>query len=283
MVRQTVRMACSAPTSSRKGVGVAAAFPDIRTRRRQGAPPSQRRHTRALFIAIALTIGMTGCGVLGDAIVAEPAEFTTPTTIAGAPDAPVVLQIGDSITQFSQDQLATTFTGRGWSNAVVGHTGTRISENRGRILGAVEQDPDVLVIQLGTNDALSADAPLEVSSPSQRDDRLDESIAQMRGALDDVAGVSCVVWVDLNDWTDTPLLRVRDTAPRLNDELAAAKGSRPWLHIAPYAAFFRPSNPQTTDFLDRNFDPERLHPVSVEARRRYADIVASTVADSCNI
>ena len=231
---------------------------------------------------VGVVAACTACSIF-EGIEAQPAEFRTPTTIAGRPDAPLVLMVGDSITQFSQPELAFTFTTRGWSSAVVGHSGTTTLENRGRILGAVAQRPDVLVVQLGTNDALQAGNPSDGGRPERREARLDAARDQIDAALDDADGIACVLWVDLNDWTDTPLLALAETAPTLNRELESQASERSKFSIIPYAATFRPATPEAADFLQRTFDPEGLHPVNPAARARYATLVADAVADACKI
>lgn len=229
---------------------------------------------------LVLTV-VAGCSWLDEPITPQPEEFLTPTTIAGAPDAPLVILVGDSIAQFSRDQLTTSFTTRGWANAVVGHSGSRTADNRGRILGAIQQRPEVLVIELGTNDALWSDAPSEVRTPTQREERVDAAVDQITDVVADVASVPCVVWVDINDWTDTELLRLATTAPSINQAIAELDAAREWLHVAPYRDTFAPETPEASAFLAQNFDPEGLHPVSVAARERFAALVADTVSASC--
>lgn|GEM_PF-5332789 len=239
------------------------------------------RAVRRAAVATALAaVLVTGCG---GGIAAQPDEFLTPTTIAGAPDAPLVLMVGDSITQFSRAELAATFTGRGWPSATVGHSGTTVAENRGRIKGAVAQSPDVLVVALGTNDALQAASPVDRRSPGDRQDLLEESIDQIDAALDDAESVPCVVWADVNDWTSTPLLRTTGAGETINQALRRQAEGRPKVHVASYADTFRPAAEPAASFLAANFDPEGLHPVSPAARLRFAALVADTVASACKI
>ncbi len=114
-------------------------------------------------------------------------------------------------------------------------------------------DPDIVVVEIGTNDW---------GVPAGYED-------QVRRALDSVAGASCVVWVNAQEFRPG-LVTVNDTIDRVVADLAA---SRPSLSI---------SVARWSDIAD----PPELHGsdgyhLSAQGQRLMTDLIVATVIDTC--
>lgn len=240
---------------------------------------TRRPWRRATVQGLVMTVLLAGCGLIDVPPRPDTAGLTPPTT--AAPPGPLVLMVGDSITQFAREQVAATFTSRGWNNAVVGRAGTTLDENRAKLLGARQLQPQALVVELGTNDL--GRASQQYRDPEDQRSAVDDTLDVLDRTLDELSDLPCVVWVNVSDWTNFLGYDTTAGGPRFNQALADAAASRPWLHVVDYAGLFRPDTPDRTAWLAANFDQQRLHPASAEANRRWITATADTVATACNL
>lgn len=173
-----------------------------------------------------------------------------------------VALLGDSISVSSRKELGTSLEeyslrvaairGEGLAggpiSTVVGGDGMR---SIARLLAS--DDPEILVIALGTNDAWLPELGLDESS-----DALDEILAEFEGA--------CVVTVTISE-TSTAEAYDREKARRLNDLLVAAGD-----HVAPWGE-------RSSEDPDRYLQPDGLHPTP-EGAALHAALVGDAV-DAC--
>ena len=136
-----------------------------------------------------------------------------------------VLFIGDSITAFSENELEFGLRAAGWDATVEGHSGAALIQNRfiidwhQRLEELVPQvDPDVAVVELGTNDAHT--------SASEIARGIDEVMAPL-------ATVPRVVWANVKTGFLT-----EEVARVVNEELRQATVRWPNLEVLDMAAHF---------------------------------------------
>lgn len=219
-------------------------------------------------------IALSACG----APAPDTAGLVPPTT--AVPPGPLAIAIGDSITQFSRERLAFELVAHGWNTAVLGRAGATIDDMRASLLGAATLKPKALIIELGSNDLGYASDP-DRTDPSDWSDAVEDAIGRIGRTLDDVAGVPCVVWVNVTEWTNFFGYDTRRSGPRFNAALAAAAKQDTRLHIVDYAGLFRPDTPERAEALEVNFDAQRLHPTSRSAVDAWVQAVGNTVDESC--
>lgn len=118
----------------------------------------------------------------------------TPTKGAylGPASAPKIALVGDSLL-FAAGWWTTTYLDKAgyqvWLNGDVGKT---VADRAPKLDEMLASKPDVVVIELGTNDV--GQASREVTRARQ-DEALERVLANARAALDRAAAVPCVVWV----------------------------------------------------------------------------------------
>lgn len=231
----------------------------------------------------AMVLILAACGGLlrfGDPE-ADASPFATPTTVA-EPRA-LVHVVGDSITEASRDAIAADLTSRGYNNAVFGLGGSTVAANRGRLLGSIGLQPDVLVVELGHNDmgGIAADDqfPTEVDKAAQ----YSKSVLLMAATLEDAEDIGCVLWLNVSDWTRLPSYDTTEYGARYNEALAAAVEATPNAHLVDYNELFRPSTPERERYLSGNFDAMVLHPASDDAKAKYVELIGSSVDEFCKL
>ncbi len=253
--------------------------------------------TRWLIAGCVLVLGACGGDASHSSITSTTTALTTSTTTSttGSPTttsppvtvttqpAVTVSVVGDSIAMLSHDELIAAFAEHGWIASVVANSSTTVESNRAQIRAAVADHPRVVVIELGTNDAGQIGNAFAHPTAADRRAALARTVANIDGALDDLAAVACLVWVDINDWTLAPFYDVRGTAPTINAALRAEAARRPLLHLAPYRQTFAPADPTAAAWLRANYDEHLLHPATAEARTRIVALIAATVHQSCGV
>jgi len=143
---------------------------------------SRARNVGAAAVAVAIALAVTSCSAGGQTNASSPAAPTASTVVVTATVGPFVprkvIIVGDSISVASEtayrdalplDQLD-----------VVATSGIRLGAQRDAIDLAVATNPDVLVIELGTNDVPVGESDLL--------DQVDEVLAE-------TAALPCVRWV----------------------------------------------------------------------------------------
>lgn len=208
-------------------------------------------------------------------------QATSPTTTVVDP--PLVEVVGDSIAMLTTTELRTNFRHHGWEPSITANSSTTVETNRQRLRDAAAHRPRALVVELGTNDAGQIGNALEHPTAADRTRALARTARNIAGALEDLASLECVVWVDVNDWTNAPFYDVRATAPIINAALLAEDAARPAMHLVAYRAVFEPRDAASSTWLRANFDGPLLHPASPAARQRIADLVTDAVATHCGI
>jgi lysophospholipase L1-like esterase len=192
----------------------------------------------------------------------------------GEPSATKVALVGDSLLFAAGWWTTHDLTERGyqaWTNGVIGHTG---ADRLPKLRQMLASEPDILVIELGTNDA--GRASREVTQARQ-DEALASEMASTRTALDLVRHVPCVVWV-------TPSSHVL-VAPEavggaeMHNRLAAkytaavndeVERNHPNVIVADWSTWSA-SHPEW-------FDADGIHSNAVQAGQRgMADLITSTV------
>lgn len=211
----------------------------------------------------------------------DTSPFTSPTTVPSSRG--VVDMVGDSITELNLDGLRADLTRRGYTNAVAGYGGTTILANRARLLGAIEVHPDVLIVELGTNDIGGLYAADQFPMASDREAGFDKSVSLMKRTLHQTASIECVLWLNISDWTKLPNYDTTDYGPRFNEELANQIARHDNAHLVDYHALFAPSTPERAAYLSANFDNLELHPQSDDARAKYVELVGSAVDGFCGL
>jgi hypothetical protein len=155
--------------------------------------------------------------------------------------------------------------------------------------GAQLRRPDVMVIELGTNDMGGVElneASTGTPDVEARHRAYDAALDQLDAALRDMRDVPCVVWLDVADWTDLDFgpaghYNLQAWAPRYNAALRERQAHHPNLHVVSYAEQIRARG---MAWIDDNFDDGwRIHPESSGARRAVADIMQRGVRDACGV
>ena len=107
----------------------------------------------------------------------------------GSHQGDTVLVIGDSITKQATDHIHTELLGDGWQPVVEGRSGSSIVEWTDEVDGLVAvTDPDVVVVELGTNDR---------EPPAVVAEGVDAVMRPLRT-------VPRVIWLNVQNWNDSP-------------------------------------------------------------------------------
>jgi hypothetical protein len=242
--------------------------------------------TRSRTALIAATLGamvmvLVACGALlrfGDPA-PDPTPFAVPTTVV--PSRGLVHVVGDSITEASRDSIAADLTRRGYDNAVFGLGGSTVMANRGRLLGSIGLKPDVLVVELGHNDAGGLANPEVYPTAADREAQYIKSVLLMSATIEDAAEVPCVLWLNVSDWTRLPTYDTTDYGARFNRDLQLATDSADNAHLVDYASLFRPTSPERDGYLRANFDEMLLHPDTDDAKNKFVDLIGRSVDEVC--
>lgn len=205
--------------------------------------PLVRRSIRGALLALLAVAALAAC---------QPVDaYTISYTGSGSR----VAVVGDSITAHAQPQVVAALDGR--ARAVAGVPSMRMTAAlEDRVRPAVATDPDVLVIELGLNDALdgwgSADLP---------------TLEAMLSLLDDAR---CVVWVTPSalapsyyDHLGPGTMQARAAAFKAS--LAKRLPKHPNQHLADFSAV-QLQHPEW-------FDADHLH-LTAAGHQAYADFVA---------
>lgn len=236
--------------------------------------------------------------LLGALVVASLATVAEPP--AGAATSRRVVVLGDSITHGSTPQIEAVFKVlQGWPNTFVnGVSGHTVTQRQQDIRDYVRFfTPDVLVIQLGTNDMGGVAFGSVPPSSEVMQSRFAQAVSAMRRTLADVAHVRCVVWVNVSDWTrwrvpGYPMhyLDLATWGPRYNAVLRNEDAARANLHVIEYAATIRSRRqyPSETSFLpwlaaNYNDGGPLIHPSTTHGKQDFAAILARGVERSCGI
>lgn len=136
----------------------------------------------ALTLVVALTAAtLTACGLFGDDDEASPPPSTVTLQDARGPeDGLRVAVFGDSITALAADALAEELADTRLSITAV--PGFRFGQFD--LTGLDDQDPEVVVVALGTNNAL-------------RGGWEDDDVRELDGFLDDLGPRPCTLFVDV--------------------------------------------------------------------------------------
>ncbi len=225
------------------------------------------------------------CAVLVAALVASACTPTTPSTpTATTVKRPSVVLVGDSISTDASAgaQLDAVFGVLfPWNFSRYAVSGTDVRSMRDAIRARAAFRPDVMVIELGTNDmgAINQGHPDLATALT----RYAAAVGEMQGAMNDLAGIRCVVWIDINDWSRifNDEYDLRTWGPVYNDRLRAEAALRPNVHVVDYAAQIMGRG---LPWLAANYDANVLiHPVTTEGRQTVAAIMAQGVRNACGI
>ena len=215
----------------------------------------------------------------------------TPSTERTPPPAPEVFLVGDSISDGATGlAIDATFERQGWNHDRVAISSQAVVDMRAFITsGAQVRQPDVMVIELGTNDMGSVELDDENSgSPPDADAQqraYDAALDQLDAALHDMRDVPCVVWLDVADWSDLDFgpsghYNLQTWAPRYNAQLRQRQAQYPNLHVVSYAEQLRARG---MPWIDDNYDGWRIHPASDAAKQAVADVMVRGVHGACGI
>ena len=186
--------------------------------------PRSRLRRLPIVVVIALAIVVTGVLLLGNDLFAAAAPTTTTTTTTAtttsAVDGNRVLLVGDSLLYGSTDQVTSALTSEGWDPVVAAVSGTSIEDWTASMaeLIAVNQ-PDVIVIELGTNDCNATCTGLA--------DAIDALMSSVPATIP-------VYWLDVQEQPSYPVY-----AAEVNDELLAAAARYAQITLVDMDARFR--------------------------------------------
>lgn len=209
----------------------------------------QVRAVMALSLALGLTVNALG------ATSGEAAAQTAPAPAAGA--GPRVAFVGDSIGHSAEPQVRQALGDRYRLTSYDSVNGSTIADHRTAVARLLQSAgrPEILVIELGTNDA-------EQHGP-RRFDR------DLRAMLDLVSPrVAAVRWFDQKD-TPTGYQGVDRHAAMFNRILRVVASRYPNVSVVPYAAWARSAPPGS-------FLADRLH-LTARGRRAFARITRDAV------
>ncbi|MBI2704160.1 MAG: hypothetical protein HYX32_02550 [Actinobacteria bacterium] len=240
--------------------------------RRDGAPVRRRRVIVALvaFVALVAISVLAGTGVL-------VGLRSSPEAHAGDLGAARVSVIGDSLTKASVAAIRDELDAGGFVPTVVdGINGEEIIKRRDQLVQASQPGgADVAVIALGTNNVFFASVDDLRRKPMEASIRdLDQVITDVQEGVGGVRPATrCLVWVNVNDRTDTDGLRT--WAPVFNQAVADRArrenvAGRP-MRVADWASF---SRAQPSYFVE-----DGIH-LTTDGQRAYARLIRETI-DTC--
>lgn len=180
-----------------------------------------------------------------DAEVVSVVEAATVTDESTLPfDGLRIEVVGDSLAASAADELRDRFDTDDFGIDV--EPGRPLRAANAAFNAAAANDPDVVVVVLGTNDW---------DGPANYDEQLDAAAARL-------VGVPCVVWADAQEF--------RPGLESVNVDIAEAADRHGWL-VARWSAFAGPAELHTTDGYH----------LSSEGQALLADLIVATVADGC--
>ncbi|MCX7621599.1 MAG: SGNH/GDSL hydrolase family protein [Acidimicrobiales bacterium] len=223
----------------------------------------------------ALVRGALGLGIVAVIVVAVAAL----ETIRSEPPTerrPRVAVVGDSLTMLSTWVITERLGAAGYNAAVAGVNGADIAAQHDQLLSYTGWNgAEIIVAALGTNNAYFA----SLDGRSDRYRSVEQSLADLERAVRDILegppgktwtiSVRCLVWVNVNDRTETWL---REYAPAINHRLAelaeeqTAAGHT--MLIADWAA--------ASAGHDEWFVDDHVHLTEV-GQRAYAELIVATV------
>lgn len=211
----------------------------------------------ALVIAgVAVLVADSGTGV-GQA--APAATVLGPVPAPAGSGAPVVVVVGDSITEQGEDELVAAL-GEEWDLVVDGRSGWTAGDMvpPARQLGVLE--PTQVIVNLGTNDVLQG------NRTGAAVDDLEEIIAAFPGAscLHLVTIADEIVWADVDRSAG---------AVELNDAIRGIVGTDPRVHLIDWAEQVRADGGRTEELLH-----DTVHP-TVVGHELLADAYGAALRD----
>lgn len=117
-----------------------------------------------------------------------------PTPYVGPAGGPRLALVGDSLLAAVQPAAQTRFAAEGWSDSVTGIAGFTLGDQHDTIERAVATHPQVLVVELGSND-------LRLMAEGAQD--FDGYRSQVQATIQATAGVPCLVWVGVETTNGT--------------------------------------------------------------------------------
>jgi len=212
----------------------------------------------------------------------------------GAPSGPIdpgpvsrksVVVVGDSITWGASPQLTAAFNARNLVSSINSTPGTEVYQRRDEIRNVAALRPNVVVMSMGSNDMGSVENPFR--SPQDQLNWYNWSLANMRGALDDLAAVPCVIWLTINDWTafdvGNPVTGQYDLitwAPHYNNALRSEDAARANLRVLDFNAAVRA---QGLFWMADNMDNIVLHFDTPTGNQWLANFIAANVSSICGV
>lgn len=181
-----------------------------------------------------------------------------------------VTVIGDSMAFDAAGELERGARGRGWTMTIHARPGTTFGDNLDEIAALAGQRESAVVIELGTNDALTGRR-----FTAREADAIDR-------AIESLEGVGCVLFVNaglLHDRdADAPNPRFWDqygrgarAARELNRHLAEAVDGRGNLHVFDWYTAFNDNVEWTRDLIH----------LKAEHQADYARLVLDALSDAC--
>ena len=215
----------------------------------------------------------------------------TQSSTRTAPRAPEVFLVGDSISDGAGPTIDATFAHEGWRHYRVAISGQAVVDMRAYITsGAQLRKPDVMVIELGTNDMggveLDDEGRGRPATVEEQRRAYDDALDQLDAALRDMRDVPCVVWLDVADWSDLDFgsaghYNLQTWAPLYNAALRERQAHHPNLHVVSYAEQIRARG---MAWVDDNFeDGWRIHPETTAGRQAVADTMVEGIHDACHV
>jgi lysophospholipase L1-like esterase len=232
-----------------------------------------------VLAAVALTASLTGC----------------------QPDVPSVVVVGDSISNGSRAQIEAVFHGiAGWNVGVHAIGGRSVGTMLNDMRQIAEYRPDVVVVELGTNDMGGVASNPTPPKPTfdQALQTYAEEVARIDSAMDILDEIPCVVWVNINTWTNVPLYHdpdgsgpdprvhtgnfdLRTWGPPYNGQLEDRVGDLPRGHVTDFSGEITAMG---LPWLLQNFETTFvIHPLTTTGKQKVALIMAEGVKDACGI
>jgi lysophospholipase L1-like esterase len=146
-------------------------------------PRPSTRAPRAAVVGLVLLTGAALAGCL---------PYTGPAS------GPRLAQVGNSLTVLTADEVTALGNARGWRVWTDGVVGESVPARRDEIDRAAADRPDVVVIELGTNDVAG---PALQPAGSARQAAFTQIVGNMRSAFASASasGTGCVIWVTPGD------------------------------------------------------------------------------------
>jgi len=254
-----------------------------------------RRTLRTIGAAAAMAVAAVAGSTGAQAAPQAPRRTAAPARAALAAK-PKVVVVGDSISSdaVAGPQIDAVFDGlMGWDSSRVAIGGQSVAQMRDYIRFLATSHPAAMVIELGTNDmgGVALNAGGVAPSGNQQLVNYANAVAQLEGALADVAGLPCIVWINVNDWSRIDYsphgqYDLRTWGPVYNDRLVdeisgpGAIPAHPNLHVVDYASQIRAKG---LPWMAANYDGLVIHPDTTTGKQTVAAIMATGTRNACGI